>query len=655
VASRISHEDLMKECGIDDSKAFGRFLKTNGIAKSSNYDKKTANDVAWRVGRRIQWYTYRDQQGDPETTEPLRRGISSSLLDRVAVWYDQLSPAKERLALDQPHILGLVCMGGFLEGKDRQEFLVNLSSGMNVFIGDRGSGKSTILNLLGVLAGSVGEGTHILVEKLLSLADSSEVEFSEFASRVRRMLRTYDLRLFVSYFCRDREPYCCIIVGEGNWVYELLVRRNDSWIPVENNQALASFPLQFFHQGEVTTISESGDEFYLNKVIDSLHPELNRQRTELARNLLRLNQQYFHYTKSKPHFDFSAVEEFIEHRQAELERMESQAEGRGPLLSFKILDRWIATWQKQNRSNYSTILDFLQTKDGGDIYRYFLAPIIDLVRSSTARVSQLADEYRRIKEESGGAESTEVSQTLERVVRFEELQGREVLSIVRAIRNACAPRLKVMRAMVRSYRKIDVVLDRPLESLIIEFCEVLQDRLELMHAQESECTNTAEMLKQDGLDVRMYSPAFGDRVEECRRQIRSLQAIAKQYTEVLGFGFKEEHDSDCQPLDEVTSKYQVTLNGFFATLEQLKERDVQKQRAHDFLFEHIEIELRQGDAYRGFQNLSFGQRCGIILKLVLRTDDSRILVLDQPEDTWTHIPLSILLPRPLRNSRRGGK
>jgi signal transduction histidine kinase len=53
---------------------------------------------------------------------------------------------------------------------------------------------------------------------------------------------------------------------------------------------------------------------------------------------------------------------------------------------------------------------------------------------------------------------------------------------------------------------------------------------------------------------------------------------------------------------------------------------------YQFLYDPIEIELRQGGAYRSFSSLSFGQRSAIILKFVLRSDDSRILVIDQPED-----------------------
>jgi hypothetical protein len=125
VALSISHDNLMIECGVDNPKDFGRFLKASGFAQSSTYDKRTANTIAWRLGREIKWYTYRGQQGDDRAAEPLRRGIASDLLNKLDQRYRKLSPETNAAALDQPRIIGLVCADERLLGRriTRQDHL----------------------------------------------------------------------------------------------------------------------------------------------------------------------------------------------------------------------------------------------------------------------------------------------------------------------------------------------------------------------------------------------------------------------------------------------------------------------------------------------------------------------------------------------------
>jgi hypothetical protein len=102
-----------------------------------------------------------------ETEERERQRIAHELHEnigqRVTVLYLQIDKLKrDSLVLSE---------GGFLSGSEDPHFSLKLAPHVNILIGDRGSGKSTALNLLGLLADSVSEEADDLVTKLLALLD----------------------------------------------------------------------------------------------------------------------------------------------------------------------------------------------------------------------------------------------------------------------------------------------------------------------------------------------------------------------------------------------------------------------------------------------------------------------------------------------------
>jgi len=142
----------------------------------------------------------------------------------------------------------------------------------------------------------------------------------------------------------------------------------------------------------------------------------------------------------------------------------------------------------------------------------------------------------------------------------------------------------------------------------------------------------AGYLKQDGLEVRMYTLGFEERSDQYQKDIDSLGEVATLFAKIQDFRLDHERDADSESLNELVSSYRATVGNLLRQLNQLREWDMQDQKEHGFLFDAIEIELKQGDMYRRFHCLSFGQKCGIILKLVLRCEDTRVLILDQLED-----------------------
>ena len=82
------------------------------------------------------------------------------------------------------------------------------------------------------------------------------------------------------------------------------------------------------------------------------------------------------------------------------------------------------------------------------------------------------------------------------------------------------------------------------------------------------------------------------------------------------------------PLDETGMSTTVQAT-FRESLTRAKRRELAALRCPDRYF----LELRMDDgSYRRLDELSGGQRVSVLLSLLLETEDSRPLVIDQPED-----------------------
>ncbi|MFA4918400.1 MAG: hypothetical protein WC581_04005 [Thermodesulfovibrionales bacterium] len=166
----ISYNDLMLECNISDAKVFRNLLKKNNLLLSSKkpISKETADNIAQRlIGKEINWFKYKQKERDKDTSGPLKNEYDQNVLEVIENWFNNIVSEKN-VPLNKNHLVGMGFNGGFLEG-DTSDFILSLSPGMNILIGDRGTGKSTILNLLGLLSTSISEETDILIRNLLNL------------------------------------------------------------------------------------------------------------------------------------------------------------------------------------------------------------------------------------------------------------------------------------------------------------------------------------------------------------------------------------------------------------------------------------------------------------------------------------------------------
>jgi len=130
---KISFEDLMRECRIHDPKDFRDLLRRNKFQLANDYDERVANTIAWRLGQRVDWFKYKSLQRSETEDGPLKPGLSAVIRLKIATWYDQLELNRAALHGSHDYMIGFACRGGFLEGRDDEEFMALLPSEWVIF------------------------------------------------------------------------------------------------------------------------------------------------------------------------------------------------------------------------------------------------------------------------------------------------------------------------------------------------------------------------------------------------------------------------------------------------------------------------------------------------------------------------------------------
>jgi hypothetical protein len=190
--SKLSTANLMEECGIQDEKEFRQIIQCNGLKYSQNkiWTKDDCDKIVWRLTRRvIDWYKYKQHDRDAKDGGPLQYKQENKIITAIKDWFHRLGNPKPK----RDCIMGIIITGGFLNGDNNGDFILPLSEGINVLIGDRGSGKSTALELCGALSTSTTQATNTLVSSLLTAFRESATNPTRFSRELRDRIKHYDV------------------------------------------------------------------------------------------------------------------------------------------------------------------------------------------------------------------------------------------------------------------------------------------------------------------------------------------------------------------------------------------------------------------------------------------------------------------------------
>ena len=241
-------------------------------------------------------------------------------------------------------------VGGFLrgrkDGKSNESAVVACCChGLDVFIGDRGSGKSTFLKLFSLLKDCLRKNTKF-TNALEWQRENDEEQEIQWNRKIAEFLTKHDVKKYACYFYRDNDlwSFYAEITEEkraerNNTGIYALFRYDDTektWISVEEIESIRGqnysrfFPnMKVFNQGEISRIAQEGEDKALNMILaqDNLYPAFETQYKMLD----KLGRQLSTYSPNSLDFfptalikfDAKIIREFIKKTQEGIEFLEN--------------------------------------------------------------------------------------------------------------------------------------------------------------------------------------------------------------------------------------------------------------------------------------------------------------------------------------------
>jgi signal transduction histidine kinase len=662
----ISFEDLMRECNFDDPLEFRRILKRNGLPVVSSgkpVARAAANTIVQRLlGRKVNWYRYEVVQRDLTDQGPLQHKTHDP--STIEAWFTRIAPEGESFDLTQERLLGVSSEGGFLRGNEGPQFALRLDPHINILIGDRGSGKSTALNLLGLLADSVSEEAVDLVTKLLTLLDEQHDATSTLTRRVRRVLREYGIKRCAVFFVCSNAVYC-FSADLNDKTFDILCRSEGKWISQSDSPVSIQPSIQVLQQGEVIAIADEKSRWFLHNILDGLHRDLHDSRTSLASAIKRTVTQRQYFTPAFTSLKSAAAARFLDERNNELSVLKRDRSSRRVSdQSLAILDRYVAIYRQIDKDSLPNTFS-PRLKDETSLYYLYLGRTRGTFESTVRKLKRLdeastntfrefidaqlhsvtsrppeEDELREhLLEGANDVDDAEasphtaiatppaVADLLQESLDWQK-EARETAAVLVALDSLIRflrDRKRVLERWITIYETRRLQYNAPLAAMVNSYADVLRARAELIALQEAKCNEVATRLNDDEFKIDLHTLNAQQIISDHLGFLDNLTDAERLYGIVSGATAY----TNLSDLEDAAAAYDLWSTDFLKVLREL--RDVETVE-DDLLFSPISLRLRQGNVYREFTQLSFGQKSGIILKMVLGTTYKPTILIDQPED-----------------------
>lgn len=125
--------------------------------------------------------------------------------------------------------------------------------------------------------------------------------------------------------------------------------------------------------------------------------------------------------------------------------------------------------------------------------------------------------------------------------------------------------------------------------------------------------------------------------EDIQKVSEAIPHLGEAYNSIVTASI----DAPINNLREAVELYDSIVKPILNKIEQLRKEA--NSTNPSFIFFPININLQQGNSWQPFDQLSFGQKSGIILRLLITGTASRILIIDQPEDNLDATAIDRLL------------
>ncbi|WP_162268120.1 ATP-binding protein [Thiohalocapsa sp. ML1] len=622
----LDFDDLLEETHFGTAAELIRVIRKRGLPTVSSrrpISRKDANEIVFALtGGRIDWYKYRQRAHDIDYGGPfgpyrfeLSDADINALLRRLHPIIDQ--PAR-------PRIIGIVSEGGFLRGTDDELFSYDVRAGLNIAIGDRGSGKSTTAQLLALLSDSETERTRTLISSLLAMLSGAEAHETSRARKIRDTLRELGIARYACFFSDGIS--ISAFYAETKRGYEFYRQQDTTWTATQ--ETLGSCTLRddqvlLLRQGEVFRIADE-EQLALNNLLDRLYPALYKARMKLASQLQTNAVQTKELqlaTLPLALDDFQLALRSASEDLAELETMKTA-------LFIDAIEAWLFDYNLVSFELPGQPIPELLNAGREGFLCLFVGRIAGFLRESLIDLNGLdsaAVATQRPSEDpaEGAAPASPLNQHQRRNRIMEFLKRR----------------LRIIRQIVEIYDALPVYDDQ-LQKQVKRYQSLLQQRVALINLQEGHCQDINKTLREESSFVfRIFTDQAEDSIAEMVLRINALKRIKEAYNELLAVTM----DQPISALQQIATGYRGPISEMMREMQLLSEGP--EDYAERAIAPTVNVEMLQGAVYRPFHQLSFGQKSGIILVLTLRLTEARTLVIDQPEDNLdTFSVINILAP-----------
>lgn len=674
IKQTISFEDLVSECGFSERpKDFFRMIKRAGfhknIRKNKPVDKKTACEIYTHFqGGNLDWYKYKLRYRDTGGGAALRFSDDANDIEMIEQKFLECIKTTD-IENKSERFIGIFCSGGFLRGdQEREEFFLPLHNGINTLIGDRGSGKSTILNLSGILSPSTTVMTEALITSLLNLLNGSIETDKSLIRQIRKNLRHYDISEYYCYFIKAGETYCFYSNLESS-VYCIYFNEEGLWVPCSKNKSNSILPLniQMLMQGEVNRIAEKKDEYYLNKLIDSFRPEIYSKRkvvTKLLKNLsIQFKNSEFEYNEiSGP--KYGQLKQFVNERWDDYKKIDRAFQETDITGAIGIIDKHIGSCRtaQLSSSEEDTLFDLLQRNDDS-LWHVYLGPIVGILSHFTDRLVLLRDmpekdivQFHKVVPKNETKEFEDWEFFVKQLYNYNDSGTNEIDSISDTstyeyftksilldkqqsqISDFIFWRLRYISYLLSTFSQKRIKFDLEVKGLLNSYKVICENRLSLLEMQENACNEISEDINDHRLPIKILTEDYNILMEADKNIIGGAENQEAIFENIYASGIK----TKLSDLRNWITLYDSITNEATKKVETIASSP---EESSGYLYHPITIQLRQGSVFRDFQRLSFGQRSGILLKIMITQTESKIIIIDQPEDNLdANAIINILTP-----------
>jgi ABC-type lipoprotein export system ATPase subunit len=615
--------DLM-EISYKDLKHALRIIEHRIPSESATLSVKEAETIYYAIRKqRIDWGPVEERR----KKELAAAAFPYTAVSQLLVYADLIC-ARQALT-PPPALLGVASIGGHLRGPDGGPFIYVTDSRLNVIIGDRGSGKSTLLNLISGLGAQQLSRKETILES--ATAAVSRIVATKRFSDFRVTLSSLGISAVVYVHCSGEVIRATCLDVEAGWCQ--YVRHGEQWAIVNFDEI--SFPFIYsLRQGDVFRLADvQDDEYVFAQLFDSLSEVAAQRRGEAAQYLEQIRRQH-------PILDLEA---------ARIYTMGTAAQAKRILQRSNYFVRQIRTSRRRDviARSFMSFVDEYGTLDQDNsaftlkdfqqettfIRALWLAPIVKRLRAfRDFHYEPSKGKHRWVPRPLDGTDGSAQSfeQALAEVVTMTEQQADRLDRLVNALRDTYRP-TEQLKGYLRTY---------------IRF---LHSKRLLMSEQTRMCRSAVVAL-QEFLPIRLRADPV-DQFDPPLPIALSSEKSEQIINSLVGRVFEA---SIVKPSDD-----QVAAAATYTYLVKAALDCGAKSGHHKgpLNFEQhgniVRAELRQGNRFSPFSQLSFGQRSAVLLGVVLGLAEADVVVLDQPEDNLDASGVIQILSKLIEGLSRG--